>query len=84
MFSFFKKKPQGTIAEFSISGLHCPSCSLTIDGSLEDLPGVFSSETNYAKAHTVVEYDPDKVSKAELKAAITTAGYTVNDSLPQQ
>jgi copper chaperone CopZ len=77
MFSFFNKKPQGTTEQFSITGMHCPSCAMSIDGALEDLPGVFNATTQYAQGKTTVEYDPAQLSSAELKAEIIKAGYTV-------
>jgi copper chaperone CopZ len=60
---------------FKISGMHCTSCAMNIDGELEDTPGVKSANTNYAKSQTNVKYDPDKVTDKDLSAAIRRAGY---------
>jgi copper chaperone CopZ len=57
--------------------MHCTSCAVTIDLDLEELNGVKSSKTNYAKSITEVEYDPDLVSSDLLKATITKSGYSV-------
>jgi len=77
MFNLFKKKPQGTKVSFKIDGMHCVSCSLNIDGALEDMEGVFSASTSYAKAVTEVEYDPVVVDKSEFKKVIEKEGYKV-------
>ena len=69
------KKSQGTTATLAIKGMHCVSCSLNIDGALEDLEGVKSSKTNYAKARTVVTHDPAKISVESIMAAIQKLGY---------
>jgi len=59
-----------------LSGLHCTSCALNIDMTLEDLPGV-KSKTNYQKSETIIHYDPSKNSPENLKKIIAELGYTV-------
>ncbi len=53
------------------------SCSLNIDSELEDLPGVKSSNTSYAKQQTTVEYDPSLVNPSQFRAAIESLGYKI-------
>lgn len=77
MFGRSKHQPQGEIATLKINGMHCTSCSLTIDGALEDLAGVIRSSTNYAKSQTKVEYTSGVVSLAQLTQTIESLGYTV-------
>lgn len=80
MFNIFKKKQsQGTKAVFKLSGLHCSSCGLSIDNALEEVDGVMQSATSYAKAESVVYFDPEKTNKKALKKAIQKAGYQVLD-----
>lgn len=81
MFSFFKtktQKPTGETLQLTLSGLHCTSCSLTIDTELEDLPGVISVQTSYAKSKTKVTFDPNKVTPLQIKQVITNMGYSVS------
>lgn len=61
---------------FQIQGMHCVGCAMTIDGAVEDLPGVKSATTNYARQNAEVEYDEAKVTEAQIIAAIQEAGYT--------
>lgn len=77
MFNFFKKKPSGTVATFTIDGMHCTSCSMNIDGELEDSAGVISASTSYPRATTTVEYDADQITAEDLKAIIERLGYDV-------
>jgi copper chaperone CopZ len=78
MFNFLKKKkPKGTEIELTISGMHCTSCSLNIDGELEDLDGVFSSSTSYAKSKTTIDFDPKKVPVTTLQKVIEDLGYRI-------
>jgi Cu+-exporting ATPase len=60
-----------------ISGMHCTSCSLRIDGDLEELDGVQSAYTNFARGESEVEYDESKVSAVQLADVIRKAGYAV-------
>ncbi|MFA6525220.1 MAG: heavy-metal-associated domain-containing protein [Patescibacteria group bacterium] len=72
-----KQKKEGAKIEFKISGMHCPSCGMNIDGALEELDGVLESTTNYAKQITKVIYDPQKVAPDKITAEIKKAGYTI-------
>lgn len=58
-----------------ISGMHCASCAINIDGELEDTVGVFSAQTNYAKAETEVEYNEQQTNVDKLLEAVKRAGY---------
>lgn len=58
-----------------IDGMHCNSCALNIDFDLEDLPGVKSAKTSYAKQITEVEYDQDKLTPEEIHQQIQETGY---------
>jgi P-type Cu+ transporter len=62
---------------FKISGMHCVSCAMNIDGELEDTPGVLNSSTNYAKQITEVEFDDEKVSESNIQEIIQKTGYEV-------
>jgi len=59
-----------------ISGMHCTSCAMNIDGELEDTKGVKKASTNYAKAITEVEFEDDKLTKGEILSIIKKVGYT--------
>lgn len=77
MFNLFKKKSSGTTVTLKLDGLHCSSCSLNIDGELEDLPGVLSVSTSYAKQETIISYDPQLVSPSKFNKVIEGLGYKI-------
>lgn len=78
MFNLFNKKTkEGARVIFKIGGMHCTSCSMNIDDELEDTEGVIKAETSYAKAKTVVTYDPMQVTPKKLKEVIKSLEYTV-------
>ena len=69
------------ITKLKLSGMHCTSCAVNIDLTLEDLPGVASSKTNYQKSETTLDFDPDKISLAEITAEIKKLGHQVSETL---
>lgn len=60
--------------KFKISGMHCVSCAINIDGELEDA-GVKCANTSYAKSLTEVEFDSDKLSISNIIGIIKKSGY---------
>ncbi|MCA9370117.1 MAG: heavy-metal-associated domain-containing protein [Pseudomonadales bacterium] len=76
MFGIFKKTPQGTTVVFKIDGMHCASCSMNITAELEEIPGVISADTSYAKALTTVVYDEEKTSPKTIRSVIESLEYS--------
>lgn len=58
-----------------IEGLDCSACVMIIDDVLEELNGVKSAKTNYAKEQVEVEFDEKKVSIEAMLKIIKKAGY---------
>lgn len=61
---------------FTVTGMHCASCGMLIDDTLEELDGVERSQTDSRRGRTVVRADLGVVSIADMVAAIGDAGYT--------
>lgn len=64
--------------KLKIEGMHCTSCAMNIDGELEDTDGVKSSNTNYARQSTEVEYDEEKLDENKVIKIIKNVGYTAS------
>lgn len=64
-----------TIAHLKTTGMHCPSCSMLVDMTLDDVAGVVSSKTDHVSGDTVVTFDPDVVTVDGLIEAIRSVGY---------
>jgi P-type Cu+ transporter len=64
-----------TRKQFRIEGMHCVGCAMTIDSALEDLHGVVSASTSYAKQIANVVYDDSKVTEEQVVEAVREAGY---------
>ena len=58
---------------FKVSGMHCTSCALDIEWSLEDA-GV-TARCSYAKQELAVEYNPEKISEEKIKQTVKNSGY---------
>lgn len=61
---------------FAVEGMHCASCGMLIDESVEDLDGVRSSTTSLRSGLATVELDPAWCDPTDVVAAIADAGYT--------
>jgi Cu+-exporting ATPase len=57
-------------------GMHCSSCSMLIEMTVGDLPGVSSASADYVKGTAHVEFDPAEISVEQIVGAICDAGYT--------
>lgn len=57
--------------------MHCTSCAMNIDFDLEDLGGVKSSKTSYAKQITEIEFEESEIQEEALIESINKTGYKV-------
>jgi Cu+-exporting ATPase len=64
-------------AEIKISGMHCASCALNVEKSLQGLEGVGEAQVNFGTEKATVEYDPDKLKLQDLENTVENAGYGV-------
>ncbi|PJE64016.1 hypothetical protein COU89_00070 [Candidatus Roizmanbacteria bacterium CG10_big_fil_rev_8_21_14_0_10_45_7] len=65
--------------KIKIIGMHCTACAMNIDFELEDLDGVLSVRTDYAKQETEIEFDTKKVTREKLINVMEKTGYDVLD-----
>ncbi len=63
---------------FEIKGMHCSSCAMNIDFDLEDLEGVKSVNTNYAKQESEIEFDEEKLDLKVILEQIKKTGYSAS------
>ncbi len=62
---------------FTIGGMHCATCALTIHDSLLEVPGVSDAKVNFALGKAVVDYDASVANEGQLRRAVEDAGYKV-------
>jgi Cu+-exporting ATPase len=60
-----------------IAGMTCAACVIHNEEALRDLPGVKNVVVNLATGKALVEYDPHRVSLADMRKAISDIGYEI-------
>jgi Cu+-exporting ATPase len=58
-----------------ISGMHCASCALNIEGALKKLSGVLGARVNFVTEKAYIEFDPEKLKPQDLLSAVARTGY---------
>jgi copper chaperone len=61
----------------SVEGMGCGHCKAAVEGELNKLFGVASSDANVEEGTVEIYYDEARVTAKDLEAAIEEAGYTV-------
>ena len=61
--------------KLKIEGMHCSSCSMSIDMDLEELEGVKVAKTSYARQECEVEFDDSKIKPKQIPEQIKKTGY---------
>lgn len=61
--------------QLNIKGMHCSSCAMNIDFDLEDLEGIKTTKTSYAKQKCEVEFDENKITTEEILKQVQKTGY---------
>jgi Cu+-exporting ATPase len=61
--------------KLKVEGMHCSSCAMNIDFEVEDLEGIKSVQTSYAKQLCEVEFDDEKIDISQIIDQIKKIGY---------
>jgi Cu+-exporting ATPase len=59
------------------TGMHCQSCKMLIEMSLDEIEGVEGASVDLADETTEVTYDPSKVGEDAIVKGIESVGYGV-------
>lgn len=68
--------PDGKDVFFKIGGMHCSTCELFIEKSIERKKGVIGAYVNYTSEIARIIYNPDIISKNDVEKFIRKVGYT--------
>lgn len=78
MFGLFAKKDDsGKEVKFKIEGMHCSGCAVDIDLTLEEVVGIKESKTSFAKAETVIRYNPELIDIDKIEKEVNKTGYKI-------
>ncbi|MBI2237196.1 MAG: cadmium-translocating P-type ATPase [Actinobacteria bacterium] len=64
-------------AEFTVDGLDCAACAVTVEKAVSRLPGVGSVAVDPVSGRAAIDFDAAHVSEADLRRSIEAAGYRV-------
>ncbi len=62
---------------YNVPDMHCPACSMLLEGLEDDLPGIRRISASYHKQRLDVDFDEAQVSEAEIMAAAEELGYAL-------
>ena len=64
-----------------VTGMTCGSCVSNVTQALKTVPGVSDVSVTLAGGATTVRYDESATSSDQLKSAVKTAGYGLDEAL---
>lgn len=64
------------VLKLSVSGMHCGSCSKTVQIALTKLDGVESAKVSYTRKNAEVKYNPANVNEESIIKAVNATGFT--------
>ena len=67
---------------FSIEGMTCATCALTVEKAVQKLVGEENANVNLATEKMVVHYDPKKISTSDITDVVAESGYTAVEDVP--
>lgn len=65
--------------KFTITGMHCVNCALTIERRLKDLQGIKSVRVNFSSATGIVTYDSNITNKSSITKYVKDIGYVAKE-----
>ncbi|MCE5323018.1 heavy metal translocating P-type ATPase [bacterium] len=71
-------------SDFAITGIHCPSCMLSIQKVLSRTEGVSEVSTNFESAKATVTYDPRVLTTDDISSRVDKLGYTATPVAEEQ
>lgn len=63
--------------EYTVSGMHCPSCPKLIKMNIEELDGIKKVDADEKSGIVKVEYDEKKTNSKEIAKKIAVDGYKI-------
>jgi copper chaperone len=70
-----RKKDEKMKKTFRVLDMHCPNCSMHLEGLEDELPGVKRINASYKKQIMEVEFDEAKVTLEQIIVAANALGY---------
>lgn len=68
-------------ATFSVTGLHCPPCTSTVERSLKSVQGIKSATVDWATKSATVEFDEHAISVQQIASRIATTSHMTGSGM---
>ncbi|MDD2644269.1 MAG: heavy-metal-associated domain-containing protein [Methanobacteriaceae archaeon] len=63
--------------DIKVDGMHCNSCVLAVQNSLEDVEGIMKANADLDSGIVKLELDSDNVSSEDINEAVKEVGFKV-------
>lgn len=64
------------VLKLSVAGMHCGSCSKTVQTALTKLDGVQAAKVSYTRKNAEVKYNPATVNEESIIQTVNATGFT--------
>jgi len=64
------------VLKLSVTGMHCGSCSKTVETALTSLDGVQGAKVSYTRKSAQVKYNPASVTEESIIKTVNATGFT--------
>lgn len=68
----------------NVAGMTCGGCTGSVSNALKGVDGVSDVKVSLSTGEATVQYDEVRASPAQLKSAVTQAGYVVTNAAANQ
>lgn len=62
---------------FNVQDMHCAGCETRVQAMLSRQEGVIKADADHKTGKVILRFDPERISKEQIKQAIQAAGYDV-------
>ncbi len=66
--------------QVKVNGMHCNSCVLAVQNSLEDVDGIESAKADLDSGNVEIELDTSKVTLEDIDEAVQDVGFELDSS----
>ena len=75
------EKGKVTKSLYMVTGLHCPPCTATLEGSLKKIKGVESIKVDFKGTYTTIEFQEDIISAQQIAGAISATPHMMGRNM---
>jgi copper chaperone CopZ len=76
-----EEKAQTVKATYSITGLHCPPCTRTVESSLAKVKGVKSAKVDWKTKSAKIEFDENQLTAQQVAHAVAKTAHMMGPSM---